>query len=348
MSTTLGELASRFDCILDGDPDVRVHTVGTLSGAGGDAVAFLANPHYRSQLVTTRAAAVIVAPGDSEACPVPTLIHTNPYLAYAQIAGFLCPQPSQSPGISDQAQVSPSAKLMEDVSIGPFTVIGDDVIVGQRCVIGPGCIIAAGSVLGSDCELVSRVTVCRGAKIGSRVNLQPGVVIGSDGFGIAKSESEWIKVPQLGSVVLGDDVEIGANTTIDRGSIDNTVISDGVKLDNQIQVGHNVQIGEHTVIAGCVGISGSSVIGRRCMIAGQVGIAGHLEIADDVVVTGQTVVGRSITEPGVYSGALAMEETNLWRRNAARFRHLDELARRVKQLESDLEKNVSNEGGTDD
>ncbi|MGI9265578.1 MAG: UDP-3-O-(3-hydroxymyristoyl)glucosamine N-acyltransferase [Gammaproteobacteria bacterium] len=348
MGTTLGELASRFDCIVDGDPDKRVRTVGTLSGAGSDAVAFLANPHYRQQLASTKAAAVIIAPGDSDACPVSSLIHSNPYFAYAQIAEFLCPQSRYAPGISERALVDPSAKLAEDVFIGAFSNIGENVVIGPRSVIGPGCSVAAESQLGSDCELVSGVTICQGTRIGSRVILQPGVVVGSDGFGLARSESVWRKVPQLGAVVLGDDVEIGANTTIDRGSIENTVIGNGVKLDNQIQVGHNVVIGEHTVIAGCVGISGSSTIGRRCMIAGQVGIAGHLEIADDVVVTGQTVVGRSITKAGVYSGALAMEETQLWKRNAARFRGLDDMAKRLKKLESDLEKRVSNERGTDD
>jgi UDP-3-O-[3-hydroxymyristoyl] glucosamine N-acyltransferase len=276
------------------------------------------------------------------------LLNTNPYHAYALIAGFLFPAARQSMGISEHASVAASAELAEDVTIGAFSVVEEDVHIGPGSFVGPGCIIGAGSLIGSDCQLVSRVTICHKVKIGDRAIIQPGVVIGSDGFGIAKGESGWTKVPQLGSAVLGDDVEIGANTTIDRGSIGDTVIGNGVKLDNQIQVGHNVVIGEHTVIAGCVGISGSSRIGQRCMIAGQVGIAGHLEIADDVVVTGQTVVGRSITQAGVYSGALTMDETGLWRRNAARFRKLDEMARRLARLELDLKHTIENEGETDD
>ena len=348
MSTTLGELAKRFDCVVEGDPDTKISAIGTLDGAGPGEIAFLANPHYRPLLAETRAAAVILAPGDAENCPVPALLHTNPYHAYALIAGFLFPVARQSVGISEHACVAASAELAEDVTIGAFSVVEEDVRIGPGSFVGPGCIIGAGSKIGSDCQLVSRVTICHKVKIGDRAIIQPGVVIGSDGFGIAKGESGWTKVPQLGSAVLGDDVEIGANTTIDRGSIGDTVIGNGVKLDNQIQVGHNVVIGEHTVIAGCVGISGSSRIGRRCMIAGQVGIAGHLEIADDVVVTGQTVVGRSITQAGVYSGALAMEETGLWRRNAARFRKLDEMARRLARLELDLKHTIENEGETDD
>jgi UDP-3-O-[3-hydroxymyristoyl] glucosamine N-acyltransferase len=348
MSTTLGELANRFDCVVEGDPDTPVNAVGTLDGAAPDEIAFLANPHYRPLLAETRAAAVILAPGDAANCPVPTLLHINPYYIYAKIAAFLLPEVRKASAISEHAFIDESAKLAEDVTIGAFSVIEEDVRIGSRSLVGPGCTIGAGSSIGSDCQLVARVTICRQVKIGNRAMIQPGVVIGSDGFGFAKGEAGWTKVPQLGSVVVGDDVEIGANTTIDRGSIEHTVIGDGVKLDNQIQVGHNVIIGEHTVIAGCVGISGSSLIGRRCMIAGQVGIAGHLEIADDVVVTGQTVVGRSITQPGVYSGALAMEETGLWRRNAARFRKLDEMARRLAQIELGLKHNSVNEGGADD
>ena len=348
MSTTLGELANRFDCVVEGNPDTRISAVGTLDGAGPDAVAFLANPHYRPLLATTRAAAVILAPGDAANCPVPALVHTNPYYVYAKVAGFLFPVVRQSPGTSAHAVVDENAQLGEDVTIGAFSIVEENVQIGPRSFVGPGCIIGTGSIIGADCQLLSHVTICQRTRIGDRAIIQPGVVIGSDGFGIARSESGWTKVPQLGAVVLGDDVEIGANTTIDRGSIQDTVIGNGVKLDNQIQVGHNVVIGEHTVIAGCVGISGSSVIGRRCMIAGQVGIAGHLEIVDDVVVTGQTVVGRSITKAGVYSGALAMEETGLWRRNAARFRQLDKMARRLARLELDLKHETANEGGDDD
>jgi UDP-3-O-[3-hydroxymyristoyl] glucosamine N-acyltransferase len=348
MSITLGELAERFDCLVEGDPATLIESVGTLNSAGPRAIAFLANPHYRGLLEMTRAAAVILGPGDAEHCPVAALIHPNPYLVYARVARIVHPEVSPEPGISDYAAVDESAQVAEGASVGPFASIAAGAVVGNRSVVGPGCTIGAGAVIGEDCHLVARVSICANVGIGDRAIIHPGVVIGGDGFGIASDDGQWVKVPQLGSVRLGNDVEVGANTTIDRGTIEDTVIGDGVKLDNQIQVGHNVEIGDHTVIAGCVGISGSTVIGKRCMVAGQVGIAGHLEIADDVVITGQTVVGRSITKSGVYSGALAMEESGLWRRNAARFRKLDDMARRLRRLEKRWEKKVDDEGGTDD
>jgi len=194
-------------------------------------------------------------------------------------------------------------------------------------------VVGAGAVIGAGSRLVANVTICAGVRLGARVLVHPGAVIGADGFGLAREPEGWIKVPQVGSVSIGDDVEIGANTTIDRGAIEDTVIEEGVKLDNQIQVAHNVRIGAHTVVAGCAGISGSTSIGRNCMIAGAVGIAGHLEIVDGVVITGLTMVSRSIHKPGVYSGALPLDEARRWRRNAARFRQLDALAKRVARLE---------------
>lgn len=348
MSITLGELAERFDCLVEGDPETVIERVGTLDGAGPRAIAFLANPHYRPILETTRAAAVILGPGDVERCPVAALVHPNPYLVYARIARLVHPEVGPEPGISKHAAVDENADVSDDAAVGPFASIESGAVVGRRSVIGPGCTIGAGAVIGEDVHLVARVSICANVRIGDRAIIQPGVVIGGDGFGIASDDGQWVKVPQLGSVMLGDDVEVGANTTIDRGTIEDTVIGNGVKLDNQIQVGHNVVVGDHTVIAGCVGISGSTVIGKRCMVAGQVGIAGHLEIADDVVITGQTVVGRSITKSGVYSGALAMEESGLWRRNAARFRKLDDMARRLRRLEAEWKKTVDDEGETDD
>lgn len=335
MATTLGELAERFGCELSGDPTVRVDHVATLQDAGPGAVGFLSNPRYRRHLTTTRASAVILAAEDAGDCPVPALVHPNPYLVYARVAALLHPRPDWAPGIAAGAVVDPGAEVAADARIGPCAVVEAGARIGERCYVGPGCVVAGGAVLGADCRLVANVTLCHGVTLGNRVLLHPGVVIGGDGFGIARDDGRWEKVPQLGSVRVGDDVEIGANTTVDRGAIGDTVLGNGVKLDNQIQVGHNVVIGEHTVVAGCTGISGSVVIGRRCMIAGQVGIAGHLEICDDVVVTGQTVVSGPITEPGVYSGALGFDEARRWRRNSARFRHLDELAGRVRRLETE-------------
>jgi UDP-3-O-[3-hydroxymyristoyl] glucosamine N-acyltransferase len=333
MSRTLAELAVRHGLELRGDPDARVDRVGTLYGAGPDAVSFLANPRYRKYLATTRAGAVVVEPALADECAVPVLVAANPYAAYARIAADLHPVPEFTPGISPGAHLAAGAEVAADAGVAPGAVIEAGARIGAGAWIGPNCVVGAGAAVGPGSRLVASVTLCHGVKIGARVLLHPGVVIGGDGFGIAREPSGWIKVPQVGSVVIGDDVEIGANTTIDRGAIEDTVIEDGVKLDNQIQVGHNVRIGAHTVVAGCAAIAGSTTIGRNCMIAGAVGIGGHLEIADGVVFTGMTMVSHSVREPGVYSGGLPLDEAARWRRNAARFRQLDKLAKRVARLE---------------
>lgn len=335
VSRSLGELAVRHGLELRGDPDARVARVGTLQGAGPDAVSFLANPRYRRFLATTRAGAVVIEPALADQCAVPVLVTANPYAAYARIAADLHPAPQFTPGISPAAHVAADAEVAADAGVAPGAVIEPGARIGAGAWIGPNSVVGAGAEVGPGSRLVANVTLCHGVRLGARVLVHPGAVIGADGFGIAREPAQWIKVPQVGSVVIGDDVEIGANTTIDRGAIEDTVIEEGVKLDNQIQVGHNVRIGAHTVVAGCAGISGSTTIGRNCMIAGAVGIAGHLEIADGVVVTGLSMVSHSIPEPGVYSGALPLDEAARWRRNAARFRQLDKLAKRVAQIERD-------------
>jgi UDP-3-O-[3-hydroxymyristoyl] glucosamine N-acyltransferase len=335
MSRSLGELAVRHGLELRGDPDARVARVGTLHGAGPDAVSFLANPRYRKYLATTRAGAVVIEPELAEGCAVPVLVAANPYAAYARIAADLHPVPEFTPGVSAAAHVAAGAEVAADAGVAPGAVIEAGARVGAGAWIGPNCVVGAGAEVGAGSRLVAGVTLCHGVKIGARVLLHPGVVIGGDGFGIAREPAGWIKVPQVGSVIIGDDVEIGANTTVDRGAIEDTVIEDGVKLDNQIQVGHNVRLGAHTVVAGCAAIAGSTTIGRNCMIAGCTGIGGHLEIADGVVITGMSMVSHSIREPGVYSSSLPVDEAARWRRNAARFRQLDKLARRVARMERD-------------
>jgi UDP-3-O-[3-hydroxymyristoyl] glucosamine N-acyltransferase len=331
MTVRLGELAVRFGCRLRGDPDIGVDSVATLEGAQAGAVAFLANARYRRFLKTTRASAVILEARFAEECPAAALLADNPYALYARIANLLHPAVTASPGVHPSAVIGAGCTIAASASIGPLVVLESGVRVGERATIGPGCVLQAGSELGDDSRLVARVTVCRGVRIGRRVLMHPGVVIGADGFGFASDAGSWVKVPQIGGVSIGDDVEIGANTTIDRGAIEDTVIEEGVKLDNQIQIGHNVRIGAHTAIAGCVGISGSTTIGKRCLIGGQAGIAGHLTIADGVVVAGLTLVSRSLTRPGMYSSALPAQEVRRFRRNAARFRHLDEWYRRSMQ-----------------
>jgi UDP-3-O-[3-hydroxymyristoyl] glucosamine N-acyltransferase len=320
---SLGELAVRFGLGLRGEPDLRVSHVATLSNAEAGAVSFLANPRYRRQLGATRATAVVIAPAVAESCPVAALIDDNPYLAYARIATLIHPPALGASGIHPSAVVSATARIPASASVGPLTVIEDDVEIGERVFVGPACVLNRGARIGADSRLVARVTLSSGVRIGERCILHPGAVLGADGFGFAQDAGTWVKVPQVGGVRIGDDVDIGANTTIDRGAIDDTVVENGVKLDNQIQVGHNVIIGAHTAIAGCVGISGSTTIGQRCMIGGGTGIGGHLTIVDDVVVTGCSMISTSIRRPGSYSSGIPIEESRKWRRLVAHFRRAD-------------------------
>jgi UDP-3-O-[3-hydroxymyristoyl] glucosamine N-acyltransferase len=334
MGATLGELAVRFGCELRGDPAVRIERVATLAGAGPHELAFLANPKYRSQLATTRAGAVVLDKGAAESNPAASLIASNPHATYARIAAVLHPAPQAPAGVHPTAVVDAGADLDRSAHVGAYAVVGKDSRIGARAMIGPHCIVGERVTLGADSRLVARVTLLDGVTLGDRCLVHPGAVIGSDGFGLAPDRGTWVKVPQLGSVRIGSDVEIGANTTIDRGAIEDTIIEEGVKLDNQIQIGHNTRIGAHSALAGCVGVSGSTIIGKRCMIGGAVGLAGHLTLADDVVVTGMSLVTHSITQPGVYSGAFPAIEARLWRRLVGRTRRLDVLADRVKALEA--------------
>jgi UDP-3-O-[3-hydroxymyristoyl] glucosamine N-acyltransferase len=286
-------------------------------------LSFLANPRYRKQLQSTRATAVLMRPENAADCPVAALIDPNPYLAYARIANLLHAEPRAAPGIHPSAVVSDSARVAASATVGPLCVIEDEVEIGDGVFVGPGCIVQRGARIGASSQLTARVNLYAGVRIGQRCIVHAGAVIGADGFGFAPDAGTWVKVPQVGGVLIGDDVEIGANTTVDRGAIDDTVVGDGVKLDNQIQVGHNVTIGAHTAVAGCVGISGSTSIGQRCMIGGGVGIAGHLTIADDVVVTGCSLVSASIKQAGSYSSGMPTVETRMWRRMVAHLRRLD-------------------------
>jgi UDP-3-O-[3-hydroxymyristoyl] glucosamine N-acyltransferase len=321
---SLGELAVRFGLTLRGEPSLKIWSVATLSRAQAGSLSFLANSRYRRQLQSTQATAVLISAEDEPHCPAAALIHPNPYLAYARIAALLHPESHPTPGVHPSAVVGSKAHIAPSASIGPLAVIEDDAQIGDRVSIGPGCIVQRGARVGADTVLVSRVNLYPDVALGERCILHAGAVIGADGFGFAPHAGTWVKVPQVGSVRIGDDVEIGANTTIDRGAIDDTVVENGVKLDNQIQVGHNVVIGAHTAIAACTGISGSTVIGQRCMIGGMVGFAGHLSIADDVVITGYSLISASIKQPGSYSSGIPAVETRLWRRIVAHIRRLDD------------------------
>lgn len=333
MAVLLGELAVRFGCELRGDPQLRIERVGTLAGADAHALAFLANPRYRAQLAGTKAGAVVLSAASADSCPQAMLVCENPYATYARIAALLYPVPPLAPGVHPSAVVDPTARIDASAQVLALAVIGARALIGARCFVGPHSSLAEDVELGEDVRLSARVTLCHGTRVGARTVIQPGVVIGGDGFGFAPDKRGWVKVPQFGRVLIGADVEIGANTTIDRGAIEDTVIEDGVKLDNLVMVGHNVRIGAHTVIAGCTGISGSTVIGQRCMIGGAVGIAGHLSIADDVVLTGTSTVGSSIRNAGVYSSTITVEEARTWRRLVARFKRGAALEARLRKLE---------------
>ncbi|HET7569340.1 MAG TPA: UDP-3-O-(3-hydroxymyristoyl)glucosamine N-acyltransferase [Gammaproteobacteria bacterium] len=330
---TLGEIAAICGGEVRGDADTPVSAVATLQNAGPDAISFLANSRYRKFLAGTRAAAVILAAGDADACPVAALVTPDPYVAYARAAQLLAPAAPIEPGVHPAAVVADGAQVDAGAQIAAGAVIEAGARIAAGAFVGPNCVIKTGASLDADARLVANVTICERVRIGARTIIHPGVVIGGDGFGIADDGGQWLKVPQVGSVVVGADVEIGANTTIDRGAIEDTIIEDGVKLDNLVQIGHNVRIGAHSAIAGCCGISGSAVIGRHCILGGRVGVVGHIEIADNTVVTGATVVSRSITEPGVYSGSMPMDTAQQWRKNSVRIRQLDDLARRVLSLE---------------
>lgn len=333
MTWTLAQIAEKINGTVQGDKNYQIKTVATLSNATSNDISFLANPKYKKYLAETTAGAVLVDESMASMVPTNAIVVSDPYVAYAKIASLLYPTNKPESGIHHTAVIHPDSQCATSASIGPHVVIEANVSIGENVQVGPGCVIQHGTKIGAGSHLTANVTICKHVSIGERALIHPGVVIGADGFGIANDAGRWIKVPQLGGVVIGDDVEIGANTTIDRGALDNTVIADGVKLDNQIQVGHNVVIGEHTVIAGCVGIAGSTHIGKHCAIGGGVGIAGHITIADGVQLTGMTMVTKSITETGVYSSGIPAEPTQQWHKNVVRYRQMHALAERVKQLE---------------
>lgn len=344
MSWTLAELAAATGTELVGDGTLRIERIASLASASEGSISFLADRKLRKYLSETRASAVVLSADLAGDCPVSALVSSNPHVSFARVAALLYPVPEVSPGIHASAVVDPGAQIDPSASVGPLCVVEADVRVGPGVVIGPACVIGAGTSIGAGSRLVARVTICHGSVLGERVIVHPGAVIGSDGFGLANDAGRWVKVPQVGRAVIGDDVEIGANTTIDRGAIEDTVIEAGVKIDNLVQVGHNARIGEDTAMAACVGVAGSARIGRRCMIGGGVGIGGHLEIADNVTLMGASVAPKSINEPGVYSSTLSAQPQMTWNRNLARLSRLDELARRL----GELERQVHGSGRSDD
>jgi len=333
-SRKLSELAEQFELQFQGDGDTLITGVGTLLDATPEQLSFLSNPAYREQLVSTRAAVVIVSEKDAENCTVNTLVADDPYVSYARIAELFDPRRPRNPGIHDSASIDPSVSLGNDVQIGANVVIGPGCTIADACSIGPGSVLIADCKLGAGSRLLANVTLCEGVEIGQRSIIHPGAVIGSDGFGLAFDKDHWVKIPQLGNVRIGDDCEIGSNTTIDRGAIGDTVLENDVRLDNQIQIGHNVHIGAHTAMAGRVGISGSTHVGKYCMFAGASGAVGHIRIADRTTVHALSVITQTIEEPGTtWSASMPAQPLRKWNRSVAHLRRLEKLALRVRTLE---------------
>ena len=340
--TTLKALSQDLGLEFRGPPETQIASVGTITGARSDQITFLANPGYRQFLETTQAAAVILREQDAELCDHPAIFSKDPYVTYAQVAARFAPATDFSPAIHPTAVIAEDARLAADLYVGPYAVIESGAEVGPGTYIGPHCIVGRDSRIGSACRLVARASIMHQVTLGNRVLVHPGAIIGSDGFGLAMNGDHWLKVPQLGGVRIGDDCEIGANTTIDRGALDDTVLGADVRLDNQVQIAHNVVIGAHTALAGCAAVAGSAVIGQYCMIGGGAGVLGHLEVTDHVTLTAMTLVTHSIKEPGTYSSGAPLQPNQTWRKNAARMRRLDELVRRVTALERKLKNDNTN------
>ncbi len=335
---SLKEITAQLGGLVLGNAEVRITQVATLENALAHQISFLTNRKYQAQLSDTKAGAVILGESDKDATTLPRIISDNPYAYFAKVSALLNPLPQAVAGVHSSAIVSDTAKIDETACIEATAVIGGGAIIGAHSVIGAGCFVGDNTVIGEHVLLYPRVVIYHNCVIGNHLIAHSGVVIGGDGFGMAMDAGHWIKVPQIGRVVIGNDVEIGANTTIDRGALDDTVIEDGVKLDNQIQIAHNVHIGAHTAIAGCVGIAGSTTIGKYCLIGGSAGILGHLQIADRVEISAFSLIGKSIREAGSYTAIFPFSKTEEWRANAVHLRHLEELVKRVKTLEKNIGK----------
>jgi len=335
MKYTVAELAERFELAFSGDGARVIDGVGTLASAQPGQLSFLSNGKYAAQLAATHAGVVILREENQADCPTSSLVARDPYVTYAKIAALFEHLPAAPAGVHPSAVVDASAKVSPGASIGPCCVVEADAVIEDGVVLGPHCVIGTGCVVGAHSRLVARVTLVTRVTLGKRVLVHPGAVLGSDGFGLAFDRDHWVKMPQLGGVRIGDDCEIGANTTIDRGALDDTVLEEDVRLDNQIQIAHNVHIGAHTAMAGCSAVAGSAKIGRYCMIGGNAGVLGHLELADRVTITAKSLVTSSIREAGEYSSGTPLQTNRQWRKSAARFKHLDDYVRRLSALEKD-------------
>ena len=333
MPISLGELATRFGCELVGDPDTVVSDVASLQNAQAGSLSFLSSSSFLGQLPDTRAAAVVLRADDAERCPVAAFLSEDPYATYARMAAVIYPPPAYEPGVDESAVLMESASVDPSAHIAPNAVVGERVTIGKNVFLGAGSVVGPDCVIGDNCTVQANVTLVRKVSLGTRVIVHSGAVIGADGFGNAMTEDGWIKVPQVGGVRIGDDVEIGANSTIDCGAIGDTVIDNGVRIDNLCMIAHNVHIGEHTAMAAMTGIAGSTTIGKRCLFAGKTGTVGHISVCDDVVVAAQTFLSKDVTVPGTFAASFPADDARAWAKQLARFRRLGTLFARVKKLE---------------
>lgn len=332
----LSTLAEHLGAQLQGDGAVMISAVATLENATSGQLTFLSNSKYRRFLQETQASAVLVSAVDAEFCPVNALIVPDPYVAFAKVAQLLDTTPRAASGIAATAQIDPSAVIGEGVAIGHHAVISAGAVIGAGCQIGAGCFIGEQAQLGAQCKLWPNVTIYHRVVLGTDCIVHSGAVIGADGFGFANQKGQWLKIPQVGTVIIGAQTEIGASTTIDRGALEDTLIGRNCIIDNQVQIAHNVQIGDHTAIAGCTVVAGSTKIGRYCVIGGACAINGHMEICDGVHITGMSMIIKSITEKGVYSSGMPAATNLEWRKNSARYRQLDQMYLRLRQLEQQV------------
>jgi UDP-3-O-[3-hydroxymyristoyl] glucosamine N-acyltransferase len=334
---TLSEIADLLDgAEVRGDSTTTISQVASLAGAKPGEITFLGDSKYLPILEKTAAAAVLIASEHASATDLPCIVVSNPYAAFARVSALFNSYAASSSGIASSASVAQDARVAASSSIGANTVVCRGAMIGEHVVIGPNCYLGDNVVIGAASQINANVSIYHGCEVGSDCIIHAGAVIGADGFGFAEDGGAWVKIPQIGRVIIKDKVEIGANSTIDRGALDDTVIGTGVKIDNLVQIGHNCQIGDHTVIAGCVGIAGSARIGKHCRIGGAGMILGHLDIADDVTVTPGSMITRSIAKAGTYTALMPFQEHEQWLKTAARVRHLEQLAQRVTELEQEI------------
>ncbi len=331
---TLAEIAAQLGGDVLGDPETRIFRVAPLSGAGEGDIAFLSNPKFKHQIKDCQASAMILRADSAEEFPRARIVTGNPYAYYARIAALLSPHAVGFGGVHASAVLE--SKIPESAAIGPHVSIGKNVTLGENVIVHSGCVIGDGVSIGNGTLLHANVTIYHDCVIGERGILHSGAVIGSDGFGFAPEGALWIKIPQIGRVIIGNDVEIGANTTIDRGALEDTLIGDGCKLDNLVHVGHNCKIGNNSVLAGCTGVAGSTVFGEHCIVGGAGMISGHLNIAAGTTISGGTTVMKSILNPGVYTSVFPLDTHDEWLRNASHIRRLSKLADRISELEKKL------------